>query len=128
MSRDEIQTAYLRGRARWAGCDWPTRFGAYSLNLCALTSAQALLMSRATAGAESAEWRAAAHWLAEVETAARAAEEEASRAARLVAEGQFAEAAERARSALALESRYRQPVVWRALHDAITQGLSVAVG
>ena len=67
MTRDEILQAFLRGRNRWAGCDWPTRFGAAGLDLCALTSAQALLMARATAGAEAAEWRAAAQWLAEVE-------------------------------------------------------------
>jgi hypothetical protein len=127
MSRDEILKAFLRGRDRWAGCDWPTRFGVSGLNLCALTSAQALLMARATAGAEAAEWRAAAQWLAEVESAARAAEEEASRAARLAADGQLAEAAERVRLALDLESRYRPPVVWRPLHEAISQLLPVAV-
>ncbi|HEX5270799.1 MAG TPA: hypothetical protein VFW33_09945 [Gemmataceae bacterium] len=127
MGRDEILKAFLRGRSRWAGCDWPTRFGATGLNLCTLTAAQALLMARATAGAESAEWRAAAVWLSEVEAAARAAEQEASRAARLAAEGQFAEAAERARRALDLESRYRPPVVWRPLHDAISRALPVAV-
>ncbi len=121
MSRDEILKAFLRGRDRWAGCDWPTRFGDTGLNLCALTAAQALLMARATAGAESAEWRKAAHWLSEVEAAAREAQEEASRAARLAADGEFAEAAECARTALDLESRYRPPVVWGPLHDAITQ-------
>ena len=84
-------------------------------------------MARATAGAEAAEWRAAAQWLAEVEAAARTAEEEASRAARLAAEGQLFEAAERARSALELEARYRPAVVWRPLHEAIARVLSVAV-
>jgi hypothetical protein len=127
MSGDDILQAFLRGRNRWAGCDWPTRFGTTGLNLCSLTSAQALLMARATAGAESAEWRAAAQWLAEVETAAREAEEEASRAARLATEGQLAEAAERARSALDLEARYRPPVVWRPLHDAIARVLPLEV-
>ena len=127
MSRDDILQAFLRGRDRWAGCDWPTRFGPTGLNLCELTSSQALLMARATAGAEAAEWRAAAHWLAEVEAAAREAEQEATRAARLAAEGQLTEAAERARSALDLEARYRPPVVWRALHEAIARLLPVEV-
>jgi hypothetical protein len=127
MSRDEILQAFLRGRNRWAGCDWPTRFGAAGLDLCALTSAQALLMARATAGAEAAEWRAAAQWLAEVEASAREAEEEANRAARLAAEGQLTEAAERARLALGLEARYRAPVVWRPLHEAIAAVLPLEV-
>jgi hypothetical protein len=127
MSRDEILQAFLRGRNCWAGCDWPTRFGSTGLNLCALTAAQALLMARATAGAEAAEWRSAAQWLGEVEAAARQAEEEASRAARLAAAGKLAEAAERARSALDLESRYRPPVVWRPLHEAIARVQLVGV-
>jgi hypothetical protein len=127
MRRDEILQAFLRGRNRWAGCDWPTRFGTNSLNLCALTSSQALMMARATAGTEAAEWRAAAQWLTEVETAAREAEQEASRAARLAGEGQLAEAAERARSALDLEARYRPPEVWRALHEAIARVMTVQV-
>jgi hypothetical protein len=127
MSRDNILQAFQRGRNRWAGCDWPTRFGSTGLNLCALTSSQALLMARATAGTESAEWRAAAQWLAEVETAAREAEQEATRAARLAAEGQLIEAAERARSALDLEARFRPPEVWRPLHEAISRVLPVEV-
>jgi hypothetical protein len=123
MSRDAIMQAFLGGRSRWVGCDWPTRFGAADLNLCALTSAQAGLMARATAGAEAANWRAAAEWLAEVEAAAREAEDEASRAVHLAAQGHLEEAAERARAALDLEGRYRPATVWRQLHEAIVQAL-----
>jgi hypothetical protein len=119
MSRDEILGAFLQGQGRWAGCDWPTRFGSTGLNLCTLTAAQALLMARATAGTESADWRAAAGWLAEVEAAARQADLEASRAARLAVEGRLAEAAEVARAVVDLESRYRTAVVWPPLHEAI---------
>src|SRR5262249_10858215 len=87
MRRDDILRMFLSGKGQWSGCDWPTQFGATGLNLCALTAAQALLMARATAGVESADWRAAAQWLAEVETAARQAEASASQAALLAAEG-----------------------------------------
>jgi hypothetical protein len=119
MSPDEIMQTFLGGVGRWTGCDWPTRFGATGLDLCGLTAAQALLLARATAGPEAADWRAAAHWLAEVEAAARQAEEAARRAAQLAAGGQLAEAAELARAARDLEGRYRPAVVWRPLHDAV---------
>jgi hypothetical protein len=124
MTPDEILKQFLVNRGRWAGCDWPTRFGSAGLNLCALSAAQALLLARATAGAEAAEWRAAAQWLATVETDARCAESEASRAAHLAAEGRLEEAAERARLARDLEDRYRPAAVWRPLHDAIVALLS----
>src|SRR5947209_1679086 len=123
MSRDAIMQAYLGGRSCWVGCDWPTRFGTACLNLCALTSAQAMLMARATAGAEAADWRAAGRWLAEVEAAAREAEDEAGRAVHLAAQGHLEEAAERARAAVDLEGHYRPATVWRPLHDALTQEL-----
>jgi hypothetical protein len=124
MSPDEILGTFLSGRGRWTGCDWPTQFGAAGLNLCALTAAQALLMARATAGDEAAEWRAAVAWLGEVEEAARQAEAEANRAARLAAEGRLAEAAERAWAAIELEDRYRPAAVWRPLYDAILEVLA----
>ena len=116
---DEIAPAFLSGKGRWTGCDWPTRFGALGLDLCALTAKQARLMASATAGAEAADWRAAARWLAEVEADAQRAQEAATRAARLAAEGRLAEAAEQARAACDLEGRYRPAAVWRPLHDAI---------
>ena len=125
MSRDEIIQAFACGSGRWSGCDWPTRFGTTGLDLCALTAQQAVLMARATAGTEATDWRAAAQWLAEVEATARQAEEEATRAARLAADGKLAEAARRARAALELEGRYRPPVVWRPLHEAIVGLLPV---
>lgn len=125
MSPDEILQAFLGGAGRWTGCAWPTRFGSAELDLCGLTAAQARLMARATAGAEAADWRAAARWLAEVEADARQAEEAARRAAQLAAAGRFAEAAELARAACDLEGRYRPAVVWRALHDTITGLLPV---
>jgi hypothetical protein len=115
--------AFLSGVGKWTGCDWPTRFGTTGLDLNGLTAAQALLMARATAGAESADWRAAARWLDEVEADARKAEEAASRAARLAADGRLVEAAEQAKLACALEGRYREERVWRQLYDALAEHL-----
>jgi hypothetical protein len=120
MSQDSITQAFLNGVGRWCGCVWPTRFGATGLDLRGLTAEQALLLARATAGAEAADWHAAARWLAEVEADARRAEEAASLAARLAGEGHVAEAVKLIRAACDLEGRYRPAVVWRPLHDAIT--------
>jgi hypothetical protein len=125
MSGEEIAQAFLCGNGRWTGCDWPTCFGTTGLNLCALTAKQARLMASATAGAEAAEWRAAARWLAEVEADARQAEAAATRAVRLAAEGRLTEAAAEARAACDLEGRYRPAVVWRALHQAIVGARAV---
>ena len=119
MNEDAIAQAFLSGRGRWTGCDWPTRVGAMALNMRALTAKQARLMASATAGAEAADWRAAARWLAEVESDAHRAQDAAAQAARLAAEGRLAEAAEQARAACDLEGRYRPAVVWRPLHEAI---------
>jgi hypothetical protein len=119
MSDEVIAQAFLAGRGRWNGCDWPTRFGLLGLDLCALTAKQARLMAAATAGAEAADWRAAARWLAEVEADAQRAQAAAGLAARLAAEGRLAEAAEHARAACELEGRYRSAVVWRPLHEAL---------
>ncbi len=126
MTPDEILRAFLSGRGRWVGCDWPTRFGARELDLCALTAAQALLMARATAGEESADWRAAVSWLGEVEAAARQAEVEARRAAALATEGRLTEALDRARAAVELEGRYRPAVVWQPLHEAVAGVLAAS--
>jgi hypothetical protein len=125
MTPAEIKQAFHSGAGRWTGCDWPTQFGLMGLDLCGLTARQARLMAGATAGAESADWRAAATWLAEVEADARQAEDAARRAAQLAAEGRLAEAAEQALAACELEGRYRPAVVWRPLHDAIDDGLPV---
>jgi hypothetical protein len=125
MSSDTIRQAFLKGSGRWTGCDWPTRFGALGLNLCRLTAWQAALMARATAGAEADDWWGAARWLAAVEADARQAEEAARRAAHLAGAGRLAEATEQAQTACELEGRYRAVVVWRPLHDAIREVVSV---
>ena len=118
MSREEIRQAFLRGRNRWAGCDWPTRFGPSGLDLCALTAAQALLMARAMAGAEAAERRAAAQWLAEVEADARGGGGgEPGRPAGGRGEPVGGGRAGSLRGGPG--ARYRPAVVWRPLHEAI---------
>jgi hypothetical protein len=125
MNRDEILRAFLQGCGQWTGCNWPTHFGTTGLDLCQIMSGQARLMARATSGSEAADWRAAAHWLAEVEATALRAEDEAHRAAQLAADGHFADAELHAQTALDLEGRYRSPVVWLSLRDAIAGLLPV---
>jgi hypothetical protein len=99
----------------WVGCDWPTAFGATGLDLNGIRSAQALLMARATAGAEAADWREAVRWLALVEADAAEAAAAGRRAADLAARGDLAAALREARRAEALEARYHPAPGWRAL-------------
>jgi hypothetical protein len=121
---EEVRAAYLRAAGRWAGCDWPTRFGSAGLNLEGLDSRQATLLARATAGAESANWHAAARWLRQVEEDARAARQEAGQAVERAEAGQLAVALAHASQACALEAAYRAPVVWRPLTELLEAALS----
>ena len=124
MSDDAIHEAYARAAGRWTGCDWPTRFGEAELDLNGMRSDKALLMARATAGAESARWRDAARWLARVEQDARTAGEAARAAVALVGAGDLAAALEQARFACTLEAGYPHPPVWQPLRLAIEATLS----
>src|SRR5262249_3275194 len=78
-----IAEAFGRAAGSWMGCDWPTAFGKTRLNLCGLKASQALLLARATAGKEAADWHAAASWLTRIERDAREAEALARQAVKL---------------------------------------------
>lgn len=119
-----IEAAMAAASGRWTGCDWPTQFAGSQLNLHGLRPSQALLMARATAGSEAVDWRAAAAWLEQLEDDAHQAESEAHTAACLARGGRLPESLVWARRACALEARYRQPLTWQPLRDAIEAALS----
>jgi hypothetical protein len=123
MPVEAVREAYLRAAEGWRGCDWPTQFGETGLDLNGLKATQAHLMARATAGSEAADWRAAVHWLSQVEQEAKEAAEEARTAVALATSGQLKEAHDHARRACAIESKYHRHLVWQALLDATETAL-----
>jgi hypothetical protein len=112
---DAIQQAFTDAQGNWRGCDWSTRFGPDGIELCGLNSRWAWLMARATSGQEAVQWKEAAVWLAELETDAASAEQEARAAMDLVHAGDLANALLRARRACELERKYRTPRIWQPL-------------
>ena len=125
---DAAERAYAAARGAWTGCDWPTSFGQTGLDLNGMTSHQALLMSRATAGEEASDWREAVHWLRLVESDAEGAEESARWAVEHAARGDLAAAVREARTACDLEARYHPQPVWTDLREALeTTNLVTAV-
>lgn len=58
-------------------------------------------------------------WLERVEADARLAKQQARRATELAETGDYRNALRHVDNAVALEARYRQPLVWLALRDAI---------
>ena len=116
---EAVGWAYDRAQGAWTGCDWPTSFGDTGLDLNGITSHQALLMSRATAGVEAADWREAVQWLRLVESDAEAAEEAARWAVEGVGRGDLAAARRDAQSACDLEARYHPRPVWADLKEAV---------
>jgi hypothetical protein len=124
MAVADIARAYLQATRKWCGCDWPTRFGQTALNLEGLKAAQALLLARATAGTEAADWRSAVTWLTQTEQDARQAEEEAHTALVLAEAGRLREALEHARQAVAVEAQYHARPVWQALQEAVEATLA----
>jgi hypothetical protein len=116
---DAAERAFDRARGTWTGCDWPTSFGDTGLDLNGITSHQALLMSRATAGPEAADWREAVQWLRLVESDAEAAEEAGRGAVESAARGDLPAARRDARAACDLEARYHPRPVWTDLRDAL---------
>jgi hypothetical protein len=116
---EAVRRAYLRAHGTWTGCDWPTSFGDTGLDLNGMTSHQALLMARATAGVEAADWREAVHWLRLVETDAEAAEVAGRQAADEAVRGNLQAATRAAWAACELEARYHPRPVWGPLQDAL---------
>jgi hypothetical protein len=120
--QETLQEAYEQLRGAWSGCDWPTSFGQTGLDLNGITSHQALLMARATAGEESGDWREAVRWLRLVEADAEAAEDAARRAVELAARGDLAAARRASETACDLEARYHPRPVWSDIRDALAAG------
>ncbi len=109
---------------RWTGCDWITSYGPKKLNLQGLQSRQAYRISDYTSAEESVCWAEAAGYLEQIEQDAAKAEMLAKRAVRLLFDGRDAEALEAIDLAVAIEAKYREPVVWRQLQNAVrAQGL-----
>jgi hypothetical protein len=128
MFVEEVVGAFSQARGRWEGCDWPTEFGKTGLTLDGLTASQALLVSRATAGSEAEDWRAAVAWLTHIEQEAREAREEASRAVDLTKSGKLQEALAHAQRACTIEARHHSRLVWQPLREAIDAALTAASG
>jgi hypothetical protein len=125
MSRSDISTTYGQTAGSWTGCDWPVHFGKFGLNLNGLRSRQAVLIAGATSGAEAAEWRRAAKWLAHVEQDARQAETLARAAVDLAARDDLRAALESAEDACRIEARYHRRLLWQAVRDGIAAQLNV---
>jgi hypothetical protein len=121
----DLTDMYLQAAGQWTGCDWPTDFGLGHLNLEGLKASQALLLARATAGKEAADWRAAYRWLTTIEQEARQAELEAGGAFALAPSGQLREALHHARKAYVLEVQYHSQPIWQPLLEAVEQAVAV---
>ncbi len=120
----DLRDLLVNAAGRWSGCDWITSFGPSSLNLRGLSSRQAWRISDYTSAEESNCWAKAAQYLEQVERDAAKAETLAKRAVLLLLEGRDVEAVEAIDLAVAIEAKYREPVVWRQLQDAVrAQGL-----
>ncbi|TVS12681.1 MAG: hypothetical protein EA424_22320 [Planctomycetaceae bacterium] len=123
MSLNGITSAYQQGSGQWFKCDWSTHFGRSGLDLNGLESSQATLLARATAGRESADWRAAAQWLREIEDAAQQAELEAHMAVHLATSGRLSDALRHAQRAVELSAAYPRGRTWEPLRTAIARSL-----
>lgn len=102
----------------WVGCCWETAFGSRKLNLCGLSSRQALLAARALRGEEAACWRDAAEWLRQVEDDAAHAKELAEQSWTQATANHFVKAYELLSESAILESKY--PVATRYRECLIT--------
>jgi hypothetical protein len=128
MNTSEITAAFLKGLGKWNRCCWPTQFGPSGLNLKGLKSSQARLMAQSTAGQERDDWRAATHWLEQLERDAGEAEREAKLATDLAQLGEFKRALQRIQAACTLESKYDSVSVWEPLRNAIAEKVEDAEG
>lgn len=124
LGETEMANAFHQAEGQWTGCDWPTQFGKSGLNLSGLTAAQALLLARATAGQEAADWHAAVAWLTQIEYDAATAAALAQTALDLERQGQFVVALVHAQRACSLERKYHSRLVWQPLLDRIRTALA----
>ena len=110
--------SYLKGAKAWRGCDWETSFGPRHLNLNSLTARQTRILADATSGDESNCWDEATRWLEAIERDAKAARNYAAAATGLLTSNVTA-ALDLIENASRLESKYREPTVWKPLRDLI---------
>jgi hypothetical protein len=123
---NDITAALTAASGKWTGCEWPTEVGQRRLNLNGMRSSQALLMERATAGSEAADWRTAVVWLRQVEQDAQQAEAAARMAVELAKTGRLGEAIAYASRACDIEQRYRRPLTWQPLLNVIAAALDTS--
>jgi hypothetical protein len=123
----EILGLFARSSGEWVGCDWPTVFGTNQLNLQNMSTSQAVLMARGTAGAESEAWWEASRWLKLVEKDADQAESEARIAVGLFEAGSWEEALIHVHNACEIEARHHRQLVWQPLHDAVERAVHSAL-
>ena len=114
----DVARAYLEAVGAWRGCDWETSFGPRHLNLNNLTARQTRILADATSGEESNCWDEATRWLEAVERDSKAARNYAAAATGLLTSNVTA-ALDRIENAIRLESKYREPTVWKQLRDLI---------
>jgi hypothetical protein len=124
----EIQRAYQEGTGTWSGCDWPTKFGKTGLDLQGWYAAEARVMAEKSFpsldAAMTADWVAAARWLAQVEEHAKQAQACAAAAVSAASDGLWREALQLAQRAWALEFTtgraiwHSFPLAWRKLASA----------
>ncbi len=114
-----LRELWVATAGRWAGCDWITNYGPSNLNLRGLSSRQAWRISDFTSAEESICWSEAAQYLEQVERDAAKAQSFAEQAVLMLLDGRDAEAVEAIDLAVAIEAKYREPLVWRQLQDAV---------
>jgi hypothetical protein len=114
-----IQRQYEAAIGRWVGCNWQTSFGPRKLNLKDMRPHQTRMLADATAGDESTAWNEATVFLDNVGRDARAAQQAADDAMTHIRRGRCEEALAEMQQAVLLEAKYREPVIWASLYDAI---------
>lgn len=103
---DDLRDAIDYANEAWTGCCWRTEFGPMRLDLDGTRSRHAALLAVATRGDEADQWKAAARWLSQVESDARAACQRSRQAIESAERGDFLEASRWLAMAAALQARY----------------------
>jgi hypothetical protein len=123
---DQIRRCFAQASGAWTGCDWPTEFGKSHFNLQNLSSSQAILMARATAGKEEVAWWEASRWLARIEQQALEAERQARLTVQAAEAKQWVTALAHARQACDIESNYHEHLIWQPLREAVEKALKAS--
>jgi hypothetical protein len=120
----DVRRAYGEAAGAWSGCDWPTVFGPAALDLQGWTAAEAEARAVEAPAAGRKDWEAAARWLRELERRAEEAEAAGELAVRAAASGDWAQAAEHAWVAWAIEFSTGRPFrqgmpTWQRLYKSM---------